>query len=122
MSGDDLQFYFFHFMPYIHYPEDHKKYDSTWVDFPNSIYDPVKGHALYQRYLREMTLADELGFDGVCVNEHHGTSYSMMPTCALMAATLIQRTTHAKICVFGTPVNLELPSRVAEEYAMLDVL
>ena len=27
-----------------------------------------------------------------------------------------------KICIFGTPVNLELPSRVAEEYAMLDVL
>ena len=122
MIRDDLQFYYFHFMPYIHYPEDHKKYASTWVDFPNTIYDPVKGHALYERYLREMTLADELGFDGVCVNEHHGTSYSMMPTCALMAATLIQRTKRAKICVFGTPVNLELPSRVAEEYAMLDVM
>ena len=67
------------------------------MGFPNTIYDPVKGHALYERYLREMTLADELGFDGVCVNEHHGTAYSMMPTCALMAATLIQRTKRAKI-------------------------
>ena len=28
----------------------------------------------------------------------------------------------AKICVWGTPPNLEYPNRLAEEYAMLDVL
>lgn len=123
MTGqNDLQFYFFHFMPYIHLPKDHKKYHSTWVDLPNSIYDPRKGHELYKRYIGEMVLADKLGFDGICVNEHHGTAYSMMPTCALMAATLIPQTSRAKICVFGTPVNLEMPSRVAEEYGMLDVM
>jgi alkanesulfonate monooxygenase SsuD/methylene tetrahydromethanopterin reductase-like flavin-dependent oxidoreductase (luciferase family) len=119
---DELQFYFFHFMPYIHLPKDHKKYHSTWVDLPNAIYDPKKGHELYKRYIGEMVLADKLGFDAICVNEHHGTAYSMMPTCSLMAATLIPQTSRAKICVFGTPVNLEFPSRVAEEYAMLDVM
>lgn len=122
IDANDLQFYYFHFMPYAHYPEDHKKYEATWVNFPNTIYDPAVGHQLYQRYMSEMVLADRLGFDGICVNEHHATSYSMMPTCALMAAALIPQTMHAKICVFGTPVNLEYPSRVAEEYGMLDVL
>ena len=121
-DANDVQFYYFHFMPYTHYPEDHKKYEATWVNFPNTIYDPEVGHQLYQRYMSEMVLADRLGFDGICVNEHHATSYSMMPTCALMAAALIPQTTRAKICVFGTPVNLEYPSRVAEEYGMLDVL
>ena len=45
-DGNDLQFYYFHFMPYTHYPDDHKKYEATWVNFPNSIYDPEIGHQL----------------------------------------------------------------------------
>ena len=121
-KADDLQFNMFHFMPYIHLPEDHRKYDSVWVDFPNSIYDPVKGNKLYTRYLSEMVLADKLGYDGLVVNEHHSTSYSMMPAPSLIAAALIPQTTRAKLCVFGTPLNLEYPHRVAEEYGMLDVM
>jgi len=119
---DDLQFYAMHFMPYVHLPPDHKKYDSLWVDFSNKFYDPEKGHALYQRYLAELVLADKLGFDAICVNEHHNTAYSMMPSCSLIAAALIPQTSQAKICCFGTPINLEYPNRLAEEYAMLDVM
>ena len=37
---DDLQFYWMHFMPYIHLPPDLARYDSLWVDFPNKFYDP----------------------------------------------------------------------------------
>jgi alkanesulfonate monooxygenase SsuD/methylene tetrahydromethanopterin reductase-like flavin-dependent oxidoreductase (luciferase family) len=117
-----LQVYFMGFMPYADLPPDHAKYPSVWVDLPNSLYDPKTGHALYQRYLSEFVLADKLGYDGVVVNEHHSTAYSMMPACSLIAAALIPQTQHAKICVFGTPVNLEYPNRLAEEYAMLDVM
>jgi alkanesulfonate monooxygenase SsuD/methylene tetrahydromethanopterin reductase-like flavin-dependent oxidoreductase (luciferase family) len=119
---DDLQFYAMHFMPYASLPADHKKYDSLWVDFPNTNFDPAKGHELYQRYMSEMVLADKLGFDGLVVNEHHNTVYSMMPVCTLMAAALIPQTTQAKICCYGVPVNLEMPHRLAESYAMLDVM
>ena len=119
---DDLQFYCMHFMPYVYLPEDHAKYDSTWVDFPNKFYDPKKGHELYKRYIGELVLADQLGYDGLVVNEHHSTAYSMMPACSLIAAALINQTKQAKICCFGTPINLEMPSRLAEEYAMLDVM
>ncbi len=119
---DDLQFYCMHFMPYVHLPADHQKYDSLWVDFPNKFYDPEKGHELYNRYISELVLADQLGYDGLVVNEHHNTAYSMMPACSLIAATLIPQTKQAKICVFGTPINLEYPNRLAEEYAMLDVM
>ena len=55
---DDLQFYSMHFMPYVHLPPDQETYDSLWVDFSNKHYDPKKGHELYQRYFREMVLAD----------------------------------------------------------------
>ena len=118
----DIQFYFMHFMPYTELPEDLQSYESTWVDFPNSLYDPAKGHRLYQRYLSEFVLADRLGFDGIVVNEHHSTAYSMMPACNLIAAALIPQTSRARICTFGTLVNIQYPNRVAEEYAVLDVL
>ena len=117
-----LRFNCMHFMPYAHLPPDHKDHKSLWVNFSNSNYDPVKGHALYQRYLKELVLADQLGFDAIVVNEHHNTVYSMMATPNLIAAALVPQTKRAKICVWGTPPNLMLPSRLAEEYAILDVM
>ncbi len=67
-------------------------------------------------------LADQLGYDAVVVNEHHNSAYSMMPTPNLIAATLIPQTKNCKICIWGTPPNFMLPNRLAEEYAVLDVL
>jgi Coenzyme F420-dependent N5,N10-methylene tetrahydromethanopterin reductase and related flavin-dependent oxidoreductases len=61
---------------------------SAWVTCPNSLYDPELGHPLYNRYLDELELADQLGFDGVCVNEHHQTAYGGMPSPNIMAACL----------------------------------
>ena len=42
MSGD-VRFDFIHFMHYTHLPDDHKKYASLWVDFPNKHFDPERG-------------------------------------------------------------------------------
>jgi alkanesulfonate monooxygenase SsuD/methylene tetrahydromethanopterin reductase-like flavin-dependent oxidoreductase (luciferase family) len=117
-----LRFNVMHFMPYVHLPENHKEFKSTWVNFPNKFYDPEKGHELYQRYLSELVLADKLGFDAVVVNEHHNTVYSMMATPNVIAAALIPQTKNARICVWGVPPNFMLPNRLAEEYAILDVM
>jgi alkanesulfonate monooxygenase SsuD/methylene tetrahydromethanopterin reductase-like flavin-dependent oxidoreductase (luciferase family) len=121
MSGN-VRFNFMHFMPYVHLPENHKEFPSLWVDFPNKYYDPERGHQLYQRYLAELVFADQLGFDAITVNEHHNTAYSMMAAPNLVAAAVIPQIKNAKICIWGTPPNLEYPNRLAEEYAMLDVL
>ncbi|HWW48797.1 MAG TPA: LLM class flavin-dependent oxidoreductase [Xanthobacteraceae bacterium] len=118
----DVRFNFMHFMPYVHLPPNHKEYKSLWVDFPNKYYDPKKAAVLYEQYFSELELADKVGFDAIVVNEHHNTSYSMMPAPNLIAAALLSRIQRAKICVWGTPPNLEYPNRLAEEYAMLDVL
>jgi alkanesulfonate monooxygenase SsuD/methylene tetrahydromethanopterin reductase-like flavin-dependent oxidoreductase (luciferase family) len=117
-----LRFNAMHFMPYVHLPENHKQFKSTWVNFPNKFYDPERGHELYRRYLQELVLADRLGYDAIVVNEHHNTAYSMMATPNLIAAALVPQTTNVKICVWGTPPNLMLPNRLAEEYAILDVM
>ncbi len=120
-----LKFNFMHFMPYPYLPADYAdrgKYSSSWVDLPNRLYDPARGHHLYQRYIAELVLADKLGYDGLIVNEHHNTAYSMMASCNLVAAATIPQTTRAKICTWGVPINLEFPNRLAEEYAILDVM
>jgi alkanesulfonate monooxygenase SsuD/methylene tetrahydromethanopterin reductase-like flavin-dependent oxidoreductase (luciferase family) len=117
-----LRFNAMHFMPYAYLPENHKDYKSTWVSFPNKYFDPEKGHELYKRYISELVLADQLGFDALVVNEHHNTVYSMMAAPNLIASALVTLTNNARICVWGTPPNFMLPNRLAEEYAMLDVM
>lgn len=121
MTGP-FRFNFMHFMHYVHLPENHKDYKSLWVDFSNRHYDPHKGYTLYQRYIKELALADELGYDAVVLNEHHNTVYSMMANPNLIAALILPQIKRAKICVWGVPPNLTYPNRLAEEYAMLDVL
>jgi alkanesulfonate monooxygenase SsuD/methylene tetrahydromethanopterin reductase-like flavin-dependent oxidoreductase (luciferase family) len=111
-----------HFMPYTHLPEDMDKYNSVWVNFPNKIYDPEKARGLYETYFSQLELADRLGFDAIVINEHHNTAYSMMQAPNIIAGALLDRVKKARICVWGTPPNLEYPNRLAEEYAMLDVL
>ena len=118
----DIKLYFFHHHHYIDIPEDHERYRATVVDYPNSLYDPEKGHALYERHFRSIVRAEELGFDGIALNEHHSMAYSMSPTVGLMAARYVTATSRSRIMVAGTPINLQYPNRVAEEYALLDVM
>jgi alkanesulfonate monooxygenase SsuD/methylene tetrahydromethanopterin reductase-like flavin-dependent oxidoreductase (luciferase family) len=119
-----MQYYFFHLMPWPYLPSDFDaKYDSAWVWLPNSLYDPVKGHTLYQEYIDILAYADELGFDGICVNEHHQNAYGLMPSPNVVAGALTQRTRKARIAVIGNALPLyNPPLRVAEEFAMLDVM
>ena len=75
-----MKFFNFHLMPYADMDVSLiREHGSAWVTFPNRHYDPKVGAALYNRYLDELEYADRLGFDGVCVNEHHQTAYGLMP-------------------------------------------
>ena len=94
---------------------------TVWATLPNSFYDPQKGHALYNRYLDELEYGERLGFDGLCVNEHHQTAYGMMPSPIVTASALTQRTSKAKIAILGSALPLRThPITVAEEHAMID--
>ena len=119
---DNIEFYFFHNCGYGALPPDMDRYHATWVDYPNSVFDPEIGHKLYERHLRLFCLAEELGFDGVALNEHHNTQFSMTPAVSVLAGAVAALTKRVRILVAGVPVNLAYPNRVAEEYAMLDVL
>ena len=121
---DDIQFYLFNHHHYIDEPADSDRYDSTWVNYPNAQLRP-RGRATSSTSAgpREMLLAEELGFDAIAINEHHQTIYSMQPaTSACARRYLAALTKRVKILVAGVPINLSCPIRVAEEYAMLDVM
>lgn len=116
-----MQVFAFHLMPYTELDPSYE--GSAWVTIPNDLYDPAVGHTLYNRYIDELILADALGFDGVCVNEHHQNAYGNMPSPNLIASTLARETENVRIAVVGNALPLyDPPTRVAEEFAMIDVI
>ena len=119
-----MKFYFFHLMPYQDIDSDFLEHNkSSWITLPNTYYDPKKGAKLYHRYLDELELADELGFDGVCVNEHHQTAYGMMPSPNVLAGALSRRLKKATVGVIGRALPIvDNPLVIAEEFAMIDNL
>ena len=117
-----LKFYSLMFMPYPFIPPA-EGLPSTWVNLPNSYYDPKIGHRLYSEYLELNVLTEKLGYDGVLVNEHHQTAYGTMPSPNIMASNIVARTERIPVGVIGNALPLHgNPMRVAEEIAMLDVI
>ena len=114
----------FHLMPYADLDlKAGRDHGTVWVNLPNSNFDPVKGHKLYNRYLDELEYGEELGFDVLAVNEHHQTAYGLMPSPIVTASALARRTKRAKIAILGSALPLrEHPLMIAEEHAMIDVI
>ncbi|MGH6989965.1 MAG: LLM class flavin-dependent oxidoreductase [Stellaceae bacterium] len=117
-----MKIFNFHLMPYAHADLDAiDRNGSAWVTYSNSHYDPVKGADLFNQYLDELERADELGFDGVCVNEHHQTAYGMMPVPGVLAGALSRKIRRGKLAILGRALPLvSNPLTIAEEYAILD--
>ncbi|NQV57712.1 MAG: LLM class flavin-dependent oxidoreductase [Rhodospirillales bacterium] len=112
-----MRFNFFHLMPYDKFPERVEQWPVN-----NAEFDPQVAQGLYNEYIDTMVYAEECGWDSVGCNEHHFSPYGLMSNCNLIGSALIQRTKKVKIAMFGNLVPLVNPIRVAEEYAMLDVI
>ncbi|MEI9963997.1 MAG: LLM class flavin-dependent oxidoreductase [Caulobacteraceae bacterium] len=119
-----MRFNLFHLMPYPYLPDDFdENYTSASLILPNSVYDPTLGAALFNRYLDELEYAEKLGFDSVCVNEHHQSAYGLMPSPNIVLAALARRTSTIGLGVLGNAIAIrDHPLRVAEEVAMLDAI
>jgi alkanesulfonate monooxygenase SsuD/methylene tetrahydromethanopterin reductase-like flavin-dependent oxidoreductase (luciferase family) len=119
-----MKLLWFHLMPYKELPDDFKaKHPSVWVDIDSRLFDPRRANAMYNEFMDELECAAELGFDGICVNEHHSNGYGLMPSPNLIAASLARRTRDAAIVILGNSLALyNPPTRVAEEMAMIDCI
>ncbi len=119
-----VKFCWFNLMPWPDLPDDFRETQrSVWVDIPSTLFDPERANHVYNEYIDQLEYADAVGFDGVGVNEHHQNAYGLMPSPNIIAATLARQTSNAAICVIGNSIALyNPPIRVAEEFAMLDVI
>ena len=89
----------------------------------NSSYDPKLGADLYNRYLDERVFAEEMGFDGLMLNEHHSTPFCMGGVMNLEAAILARITRRAKIVLLGNILPIwDDPLFLAEELAEIDMI
>src|SRR6201987_5908392 len=89
----------------------------------NASYDAGLGADLYNRYLDEKIYAEQMGFDGLMLNEHHGTPFCMGAVMNVEAAILARITNKARIILLGNPLpTFKNPLRVAEELATIDCI
>lgn len=89
----------------------------------NDDYDPRLGADLYHRYLDEKLYAEEMGFDGIVLNEHHSTPFCMGGVVDVEAAILARITKRVKIVLLGNVLPIwDDPLWLAEELAEIDMV
>lgn len=76
----------------------------------------------YGEMLAQIGYAEHLGFDEVWLAEHHGSDYGSIPSPQVAAAAIAERTTRMRIGIAVSNLTFAWPVRVAEDYAMVDVL
>ncbi|HUP37982.1 MAG TPA: LLM class flavin-dependent oxidoreductase [Candidatus Limnocylindria bacterium] len=110
--------------PMSAYPEEEgRKRGATALMFSNRHFDPVAGSRLYNEYLEHYRLAEDVGFDGIMLNEHHNAPFCMQAKCNVFASILAAVTRRVKIVLLGNPLPLaDNPVRLAEELAMIDMV
>jgi alkanesulfonate monooxygenase SsuD/methylene tetrahydromethanopterin reductase-like flavin-dependent oxidoreductase (luciferase family) len=67
--------------------------------------------------------AEDVGFDGIMLNEHHNAPFCMSTRINIVAAMLAGATKRVKIVLLGNPLPIiDNPVLLAEELAMIDMI
>ncbi|MBM3946681.1 MAG: LLM class flavin-dependent oxidoreductase, partial [SAR202 cluster bacterium] len=75
------------------------------------------------RYIDEKIYAEEAGFDGLMLNEHHSTPFCMQGVTNTVAYILARVTRRAKITILGNLLPLwDDPLWLVEQLAMMDMI
>ena len=117
----------FHLMPYRDLPADfEERYQTAYIEpLWFDIADPDKVGQYYNATLDEILYAANAGFHGVCTNQHHQNVYGFMANPSLMGSVLARGTQGQNIALIqlgSTLPSTTPPTRVAEEYGMLDCI
>jgi alkanesulfonate monooxygenase SsuD/methylene tetrahydromethanopterin reductase-like flavin-dependent oxidoreductase (luciferase family) len=113
--------------PYRYLPADfEERYDSV-CDTPYSLVDPELAYTSMRSFLDELMAGARAGFDALMVTEHGQSSYDLTPNPDIVAGALAYATEAEGLDVGIYPMGRTLgktrePVRVAEEYAMLDLI
>src|SRR4051812_2525071 len=85
-------------------------------------FDPQVAVDTYNNHLDAWVEMENLGYDGIAINEHHGTPYGLGNSPNLIAAAIARLTKKMKILIYANLLPIHEPLRLAEELAMLDCL
>ena len=83
---------------------------------------PRTGNALLEELLQEIVLAEELGYYGYLVAEHHFHEYGLVSNPAPFLSAAAQRTDRIRLGPGISVLPFRNPWQVAEDYAMVDQL
>ena len=109
--------------PYRWVPEDEVLRNEGFFAVSNKYFDREKAADDYNYFLDEYCYAEELGFDALMLNEHHGNPFCMGSVMNVEASILARITKKAKIVLIGNPLPvLKHPLRMAEELAEIDLI
>lgn len=86
------------------------------------LFDPEVAARSLREGMELFELADELGFDWVTLAEHHYSPRQMTPNPLVLAGAVSGRVRRCGIAILGSLLPMNNPVRLAEEYALLDVL
>ena len=94
-----MKLLWFHLMPYTDLPDDFAEAHRVGLGRHRLARCSTRARrtSMYNEFLDELEYAAEVGFDGICVNEHHQNGYGLMPSPNLIAAGLARRTSDAAL-------------------------
>jgi alkanesulfonate monooxygenase SsuD/methylene tetrahydromethanopterin reductase-like flavin-dependent oxidoreductase (luciferase family) len=106
------------------YPADKGlEHGYTVLNFSNEHFDPQAGSRLYNEYLHQYKLAEQVGYDAIMLNEHHNAPFCMQARIGVFASILAAVTDRVKIVTLGIPLPLsDNPVALAEEFGMIDMI
>ena len=118
-----MQIGYFTERPYRWLPEELILKNRAFFAISNEHFDREKAADDYNYYLDEYCYAEDLGFDALALNEHHGNPICMGSVMNVEASILARITSRAKIVLVGNPLPvLKHPLRMAEELAEIDLI
>lgn len=84
--------------------------------------DGQSASGAYRAVIEQAVAAEELGFDAVWLAEHHFTEYGVVPSVPVLGTAIAEHTSQIRIGSAIAVLPFHDPRRLAEDYAMLDVL
>jgi alkanesulfonate monooxygenase SsuD/methylene tetrahydromethanopterin reductase-like flavin-dependent oxidoreductase (luciferase family) len=98
---------------------DAAQWEGDWA--PDK-YDPRQTKGLFDSHIEEALEAEELGFDGLFLTEHHFDGWTVLPSPNIFLTALAMKTKRLRLGTGVHVLSIHSPIRLAEEAGMIDVL
>src|SRR3954465_15917660 len=99
-----MQIGYFTERPYRWLPEELILKNRAFFAVSNQYFDREKAAADYHYYLDEYCYAEDLGFDVLALNEHHGNPICMGSVMNVEASIFPRSTERARTALIGNPL------------------